>query len=246
MLHFPINPLLAKVLIASFELGCTSEVVDIIALREAGNPILESYSTREQADKMRRAFVHRDGDHMTGMNVLRAFLEVLEQARKENPQAAAGDKPVRKAVTDWCNEHSLSFRVLNEARLLRTQLQQLVKSTGQDPEVSAGEDSSRVMQCLSKGLYMNAARLQPDGLSYQPVLNRISDKVSRGESHQRARLADHRPAPLGRPQDSPLLGAGRQKGPYHCLRRDCKQIVCYSNTLTRPPDVYASDSSRRP
>ena len=125
--------------------------------------------------------MHRDGDHMTGMNVLRAFLEVLEQARKENPQAAAGDKPVRKAVTDWCNEHSLSFRVLNEARLLRTQLQQLVKSTGQDPEVSAGEDSSRVMQCLSKGLYMNAARLQPDGLSYQPVLNRISDKVSRGE-----------------------------------------------------------------
>jgi HrpA-like RNA helicase len=181
MLHFPINPLLAKVLIASFELGCTSEVVDIIALREAGNPILESYSTREQADKTRRAFVHRDGDHMTGMNVLRAFLEVLDQARKENPQAAAGDKSVRKAVTDWCNEHSLSFRVLNEARLLRTQLQQLVKSTGQDPEVSAGEDSSRVMQCLSKGLYMNAARLQPDGLSYQPVLNRISDKVSRGE-----------------------------------------------------------------
>jgi len=178
MLHFPVNPLLAKVLIASFDLGCTREIVDIIALREAGNPILESYSTREQADKTRRAFVHRDGDHMTGMNVLRAFHEVLDQARKDNPQAAAGDKPVRKAVTDWCNEHSLSFRVLNEARLLRTQLQQLVKATGHDHEVSAGEDSSRVMQCLTKGLYMNAARLQPDGLSYQPVLNRISDKAS--------------------------------------------------------------------
>lgn len=177
MLHFPINPLLAKVLIASFELGCTREIIDIIALREAGNPILESYSTRDQADKTRQAFVHRDGDHMTGMNVLRAFLEVLDQARKDNPQAAAGDKPVRKAVTEWCNVHSLSFRVLNEARLLRTQLQQLVKSTGRDYDVSAGEDSSRVMQCLTKGLYMNSARLQPDGKSYQPVLSRLSNEV---------------------------------------------------------------------
>jgi pre-mRNA-splicing factor ATP-dependent RNA helicase DHX15/PRP43 len=183
MLHFTINPLLAKVLIASFDLGCTREIIDIIALREAGNPILESHTSRELADQTRKTFVHRDGDHLTGRNVFRGFLEVLEQARKEN--AAAGstpqpDKPVRKAVLDWCDKHSLSFRVLHEANQLRTQLEQLVRTTGQDPDVTAGEDSSRVLQCLTKGLYMNAARLQPDGKSYQPVLNRISHEVSRG------------------------------------------------------------------
>jgi HrpA-like RNA helicase len=178
MLHFPINPLLAKVLIASFDLGCTREIIDIIALREAGNPILESHDKRELADKTRRAFVHRDGDHLTGMNVFRGFLETLEQARRDNASASAADKSVRKAVLDWCDKNSLSFRVLYEAKQLRTQLEQLVRTVGQDPDVSAGQNFSSVMQCLTKGLYMNAARLQPDGKSYQPVLNRISHEVS--------------------------------------------------------------------
>lgn len=189
MLHFPINPLLAKVLISSFEFGCTREIIDIIALREAGNPILESHTSREVADRTRKAFVHRDGDHLTGMNVFRGFLEALAEARKqtaaaiESPaQITSGgmtEKTTRKAVLDWCNDRSLSFRVLHEAMQLRTQLIQLVKTTGNDPDVSAGEDSNRVLHCLTRGLYMNAARLQPDGRSYQPVLNRIGHEVSR-------------------------------------------------------------------
>jgi HrpA-like RNA helicase len=180
MLHYPVNPLLSKVLISSFEFGCTKEMIEIIALREAGNPILESYTSREAADRTRKVFVHRDGDHLTGMNIFRGFLETLDRARREsaaNPSNPS-EKAVRKAVLDWCNLHSLSFRVLHEAKQLRDQLIQLVKNAGENPEITAGEDSSRVLHCLSRGLFMNAARLQPDGKSYQPIFNRIKDDVS--------------------------------------------------------------------
>jgi HrpA-like RNA helicase len=178
MQHYPMIPSRARILLESFQSGCPSEIIDILSLQEAGNPILESASQREKAEKAKATFKHRDGDHLTYLAILRAFVEQQEQHRAAASQDGKSGSSA-SPPSEWCKDNALNFRVLKEAVQIRSQLRQLAQQQGHDPDVSAGEDSDKVLKCLLHGLSLNTARIQPDKRGYRQVVgSRVSLNLS--------------------------------------------------------------------
>ncbi|KAH9841346.1 P-loop containing nucleoside triphosphate hydrolase protein [Rhodofomes roseus] len=157
MAAFPLEPNLARAVVASREFGCTLEVIGIVSVLSASSKLFfDSTDEREAAAEARRKFRHRSGDHMTILNVVRAYQEI----------AAAEKKSGRK---EWCRKQFLNDRCLAEAQDIRDQLREVCTRMQIDWKTSCGEDEQPVLKCLVRGLVQHAAFLQPDG-SYKQLM----------------------------------------------------------------------------
>lgn len=239
LLKFPVSPAMAKALVTSFEEGCPHEIIHLIAIREAGNPVIDIPGKREEGAQARAAFFDKSGDHMTKFKMLKGFLSYLDIVRKQsNGQAhPAGvkkvemkeeqaeddgsDLSVKARMHKWCDEHCLSFRVLTEAKKLKEQLEKLARSIGMDPDVSAGQDSDRVLKCMATGMFMNVARIEPGGRGYKPLRGNL-EKVSRIRTLRLTILHLPLVCTTGIPENPPVVGSAQQAVPIHHVRRDRK------------------------
>jgi len=145
MLHYPLDPEHARILMASFTLGCASEIIDIVSLVVSGPVWIDRASDRVSAATARAKFIHRDGDHLTGLNVFRAFLAANESRGR------------------WCRENHVNAKTLSAAMRVRDQLRELATRNGKDWNVSCGSETEVVVRCLLQGLFMNTAIIQADG-----------------------------------------------------------------------------------
>ncbi|KAJ7465258.1 helicase associated domain-containing protein [Mycena latifolia] len=150
MAAFPLEPAHARALLASKELACTSEVLDIVSV-----PLRHS-STRQSS--ARRKFVHPAGDHLTILNAVRAYA------------AVAGDEDGGGGGTRW------DGRALREARAIRAQLCVICRREGLDASASCGEREEPVLLSLAHGLAQNAALITPDG-SYKQIMGQSVVKI---------------------------------------------------------------------
>ena len=100
---------------------------------------------QEQANAARLKFTSRDGDHLTLLNVLRAYLEV---PRKDKGQ--------------WCSDNFVNIRSLGKAQDIFEQLQRHMEQLGL-PCKSCGSNYDVVRRALITGLFQHAARFEADG-----------------------------------------------------------------------------------
>lgn len=157
MASFPLEPQHACAIVASKDFACTSEVLDIISIISASSKLfLDISDQREVVTEVRRKFRHPSGDHMTILNVVRAYREI----------AASEKKHARK---EWCRKHFLNERTLLEARDIREQLVVTCGRVGIDPAASAKENEDPVIRSMGHGLAGNSAFIQPDG-SYKQTM----------------------------------------------------------------------------
>ena len=212
MQHYPMIPSRSRILLESFKSGCPSEIIDILSLQEAGNPILESASLREKAEKAKATFKHRDGDHLTYLAIFRAFIEQQNQHKalllQDGRSAANGSSP-----TAWCKDNALNFRVLKEAMQIRNQLRQLAEQQGHDPNISAGEDTDRVLKCMLHGLPLNTARIQPDKRGYRQIVGSRVSLLCLEEGSSKSLLGH---------QNSSIIGHGLPQSTDDHVRRNCE------------------------
>jgi len=152
MLKYPLDPPHARILIASFELGCPSEIIDILSLINSGPLFIDRASDRESAATSRLKFVHRDGDHLTQLNVLRAYISIKQS-----------DKTSMGTVGKWLKDNHVNGKTIQHALKVREQLKELARRDGKDPNISCGSEMELVGRCLLRGLYMNTAIVQSDG-----------------------------------------------------------------------------------
>ena len=145
MSRLPVEPQFAKVLLSSCRMMCSLEAIQVVSMVSADNIFFCPREKRDLANAARLKFTHRDGDHLTLLNVMRAFVEVP-----------------RKERGAWCNDNFLNARSLNKAVDISDQLQQHLKQL-ELPVVSCGENLDQLRKALITGLFMNAARRQPDG-----------------------------------------------------------------------------------
>ena len=76
MSELPIHPCLSKMLLSSGELGCSQEIVTIIAMLQVENVFLAA--SGGESDKFRiakRKFEVEEGDLMTLLNIYYAFIK---------------------------------------------------------------------------------------------------------------------------------------------------------------------------
>ncbi|KAJ8315572.1 LOW QUALITY PROTEIN: hypothetical protein KUTeg_007722 [Tegillarca granosa] len=102
-----------------------------------------SVDSREEAIAARKKFISSEGDHMTLLNIYRAFKSV-------------------KGNKDWCHENFINGRNMKTATEVRRQLREICVKQ-EFPITSCGQDSTAIRKCLAAGFFMNAAELQREG-----------------------------------------------------------------------------------
>lgn len=157
MAQLPLDPVFSRVLLASFAEGCPREIIDLVSLLGVKDQLLiNTAATRDQANAARQKFLHRTGDHLTLLNVLRAYEEL-------------DGKDERKA---WCKDNYISFKAMQQALDARKQLRErAARLELGDAEQSAGDEAEPVLQALVGGLFANTALRQEDG-SYRHTLTK--------------------------------------------------------------------------
>lgn len=91
MADFPLEPKLAKMILVSGQYGCTEEAVTIAAMLQVKNIFLSPPNRKLAADKAKRRFAVKEGDHITLLNVYEAFINNNKSSR-------------------WCQEHYLNYK----------------------------------------------------------------------------------------------------------------------------------------
>jgi len=151
MAEFPVEPRLAKVLLASFDFHCTEEALTVVALLQVQN-LWTSPKGRESLGLQEESMsdlARREGDHLTLLHIYREW----EEAGRS---------------TAWCTEHFLNPRSLARAREIRGQLRKYLERYKPPGSVFASccEDTEALRRCIMAGFFFNAARLKSDGRYY--------------------------------------------------------------------------------
>ena len=219
MASLPLEPRQAKILLASFEYGCTSSIIDLLALLGSADALLAvPHSTRESANAVREKFAHRTGDHLMLLNVLRAYEE-----------AAAALSPRERR--QWCRDHHFSQKTLNGVLDARKQLKERVDRLGLEsaggPAADGAEGTDNedaILKCLLEGLFTNTAMRMPDN-SYRRVMGTMVRGSTCTQWNQVrcnahfADQADNVSPPPAESQDSPIVQLAREAGRCRHLLR---------------------------
>ncbi|KAJ6340540.1 hypothetical protein OIU77_008328 [Salix suchowensis] len=103
MAEFPLDPPLSKMLLGSVDLGCSDEILTIIAMIQTGNIFYRPREKQAQADQKKAKFFQPEGDHLT-------LLAVYEAWKAKNFSGP------------WCFENFVQSRSLRRAQDVRKQL----------------------------------------------------------------------------------------------------------------------------
>ena len=103
MADFPMEPPLAKMLIASVELGCSDEILSIVAMLSVQTVFYRPKEKRGQADSKKAKFHQPEGDHLTLLTVYNGW----KAANFSNA---------------WCYENFIQARSMRRAQDVRKQL----------------------------------------------------------------------------------------------------------------------------
>lgn len=167
MAKLPLEPALARALIESKDLGCVKEIINIVSLLSASSKVfldVGSSEEREAALTARAKFFHHSGDHLTLLNVFRAFDDIGSTNGEGNTSDDEGKGPIGKRDRkSWCKKQYINDRALNEAVKIREQINRACVGAGMDIDLSSGDHSDPVLRSLCRGLFHNAALKRADG-----------------------------------------------------------------------------------
>ncbi|KAJ7043812.1 ATP-dependent RNA helicase Prh1 [Mycena alexandri] len=190
MAALPLEPTHARAVLASKDLACTAEVLDIVSVLSANGALfLDATDKRAEIAEARRKFVHRAGDHLTILNTVRAY-RAAGGADGENANGHVNghdgeeEKVGRSARKEWARAHFVNERTLREASSIRDQLRLSCTRAGIDWRASCGEQEDPVLLSLAHGLAQNMALITPDG-SFKQIMGQSVVKI-----HPSSSMAD--------------------------------------------------------
>lgn len=141
MAEFPLEPPLSKMLLASVDLGCSDEILTIIAMLQTQNIFYRPREKQAQADQKRAKFFQPEGDHLT-------LLAVYEAWKAKNFSGP------------WCFENFVQSRSLRRAQDVRKQLLTIMDRYKLDV-MSAGKNFTKIRKAIAAGFFFHAARKDP-------------------------------------------------------------------------------------
>lgn len=157
MAALPLEPVYSRVLLSSFAEGCPSDVIDLISLLgNRDNLLVNTVQTRDAAAAARKKFVHRTGDHMFLLNILRAYEDVEKSEQRS-----------------WCKDNFVNWKAMTQVLQARAQLRERCERLKLDWEHSVGDEAEPVLNALVSGLFSNTALQQTDGTYRHTTSRRV-------------------------------------------------------------------------
>ncbi|XP_065367497.1 ATP-dependent RNA helicase DHX15 homolog [Calliphora vicina] len=147
MSEFPLDPQLAKMLIASCQHNCSNEILSITAMLSVPQCFVRPNEAKKAADEAKMRFAHIDGDHLTLLNVYHAFKQ-----SSEDP--------------NWCYENFINFRSLKSADNVRQQLARIMDRFNlkrSSTEFTSKDYYVNIRKALVQGFFMQVAHLERTG-----------------------------------------------------------------------------------
>ncbi|XP_071762989.1 ATP-dependent RNA helicase DQX1 [Centroberyx gerrardi] len=142
MSELPLEPPLAKALIAACEYDCVAELLTIAALLTAPPCFVTPAPNREEAAAThRRPLLHTEGDHMTLINIYNAFIE-------HNQDEA------------WCTTNFLNPAALRLAVVIRAELlevMQRIELPVSPPAFGCQDNCTNIKRALISGFFLKVA-----------------------------------------------------------------------------------------
>uniref|UniRef100_A0A667Y566 RNA helicase n=1 Tax=Myripristis murdjan TaxID=586833 RepID=A0A667Y566_9TELE len=142
MSEFPLEPQMAKTLLASCEFDCVNEVVTIAAMLTAPSCfVVPSVELRPEAAQCHMKFQHPEGDHFTLINIYKAFKQ--------------------SHVEKWCEEFYLDHAALLVADALHTELTNILRRIELPvsvPAFGSRINTFNIKRALLAGFFMQVAR----------------------------------------------------------------------------------------
>ncbi len=154
--RLPLDPRIGRMLLASVDLGCLSELLVIAAALSVQDPRERPLENRQPADGIHATFNHEDSDFLAFLNLWR-FLE------QERPHLT------RNKFRALCQRHFLSWNRVLEWRDVHTQLHAQMAELGfKANEQPAGYEA--IHQALLPGL-LGHIGFKDEGREYQGARN---------------------------------------------------------------------------
>uniref|UniRef100_UPI0037E913E2 ATP-dependent RNA helicase DQX1-like n=1 Tax=Semicossyphus pulcher TaxID=241346 RepID=UPI0037E913E2 len=142
MSELPLEPPLAKALIAACEYDCVDELLTIAAMLTAPSCFVTADPSREEAAVTHwRPLMHTEGDHMTLINIYKAFIE-------HNQDEA------------WCTTNFLSHAALRLAVVIRAELlevMQRIELPVSPPAFGCQDNCTNIKRALISGFFLKVA-----------------------------------------------------------------------------------------
>jgi ATP-dependent RNA helicase DHX8/PRP22 len=117
MADFPLVPPLAKMVIASVELGCSEEILSVVAMLSVQRVFYRPKEKRSQADAKKAKFHQPEGDLLTLLTVFNGW------------KASNSSDP-------WCYENFIQARSMSMAQDVRKQLLGIMDRYGQQKRIA--------------------------------------------------------------------------------------------------------------
>ncbi|KAF7317971.1 hypothetical protein MKEN_00885500 [Mycena kentingensis (nom. inval.)] len=143
MNDFPMDPSMAKMLIASVEYQCSAEMLTIVSMLSVPSVFYRPKERMEEADAAREKFNVPESDHLTLLNVF-------------NQWKSHGYRD------EWSMRHFLHPKLLRKAREVRTQLEDIMNFQKMTL-ISAGTDFDLLRKAIAAGYFHQAARAKGIG-----------------------------------------------------------------------------------
>ncbi|MEE6469893.1 hypothetical protein FKM82_008809 [Ascaphus truei] len=143
MAAFPLEPKFSKTILLSPKFHCTEEILTIVSLLSVDSVLHNPPAKRDEVQAVRKKFISSEGDHITLLNIYRAFKNLGKNK-------------------EWCRENFINGRNMMLVSEVRSQLRDICIKLSM-PIESSRTDTQNIRKCLAHGLFMNAAELQPDG-----------------------------------------------------------------------------------
>lgn len=155
--QFPLDPMLAVMLIGSFEFQCSQEILTIVAMLSIPNVFIRPSKDKKRADDAKNVFAHPDGDHITLLNVYHGF---------------KSDEAYEYGIHKWCRDHYLNYRSLSAADNIRSQLERLMVRYNLELNTTDYESAryfDNIRKALASGFFMQVAKKRSGGKGYITV-----------------------------------------------------------------------------
>lgn len=143
MARLPVDPRIARLLIAGEEYACLREMLVLASALSIQDPRERPMDAQEAADAAQQRWQDKDSD-------FNGLLRLWEDCRTQ--QRALSNRQFRQ----WCRDHFLSFIRVREWREVHQQLRELVKGMG-FPENEVAPDYASLHRALLTGFLSNVA-----------------------------------------------------------------------------------------